>query len=111
MNVRNKNEKSNIKTPNASLKKINTCNLFTSYKKNLTSSKSKFFSISSKEDIIKNKYKNCFFNNEPKVLKNATIKREIKRFPPIVLKHQNIILIISPNIKLSIIRQIKLLNL
>ena len=80
MNVRNKNEKSNIKTPNASLKKINTCNLFTSYKKNLTSSKSKFFSISSKEDIIKNKYKNCFFNNEPKVLKNVTIKREIKRF-------------------------------
>ena len=75
MKERNKLDKLNMRTPQISLKTINTRNLFTSYKKKLA--KVKYFSISSKEDIVKNKLKNPFSDNEPKVQKNK-IKKEAK---------------------------------
>jgi hypothetical protein len=75
MKGRNKLDKYNMRTPQISL---NTRNLFTSYKKNLA--KVKYFSISSKEDIVKNKLANPFLSNEPKVQKNK-IKKETKTIP------------------------------
>lgn len=65
-----KNIKKTLQSP---LKNINTRNLFGSYKKHYSSSKKKFFSISSKEDILKNNTKYTI-NNEPKLLKTINTK-------------------------------------
>ena len=67
--------KNNIKSALSSKNKINTRNLFEAYKKDFSTPKIKFFSISSKEDIIKKAYTNCFINDDSKTLKNTKKER------------------------------------
>lgn len=55
----------NIKPNDTNQKlKLNTRNKIISYKKNLATNKKKYFSISSKEDIFKNTFRNCLVNKD-----------------------------------------------
>ena len=52
--------------PNDTIQKLksNTRNKVNSYKKDFTINKKKYFSISSKEDIVKNRFRNCLVTKE-----------------------------------------------
>ena len=70
-----KNNKNNIKIDDRQfLKTMNTRNIFNKFRNNITSKK-KFFSISSKEELLKGKNKNSLKYNNPKKLRNIKTKK------------------------------------